>query len=340
MRLPNQTRGRRTGRVGPTTIRVAILTTAVLAAISLLASLWTIWRMGADAAVLESIRLVLFVLFALGTGSYMLRFLRWHVLVGRIAPGLSLRESLRVYMAGFALGMTPARAGEVLKFSLLREATGVRELQGLPVFVIERATEATSFLILALLGAVATHASLGHIRVGTFAAIAVLPVLAAANWLRGYVVRSRSPREGPARRHVQDFVRGLVSVTSMRTILAATVCALAARSFDATLFWLATQAVGLQVSLGTAAMAFGVAGLAGGISLLPAGVGAVEGTLVATLSALGGAPDAALAAALLARFMTLWIWIPAGLWLALRGALGHPSRRRESAQLVADACGD
>lgn len=320
-------------------IHVVILSTAVLAAVFVVASFWTMWRMGADATILESIRLALFALFALGAGSYMLRFLRWHVLVARLAPGLTMRDSLRVYMAGFALGMTPARAGEVLKFSLLKEASGVRELQGLPVFVVERATEAASFFILATLGAVATHASLGHVRIGTLAVIAALPALAAANWLRGYVLRSRSPREGRARRHLQDFLRGLVSVTSPRTMLAALLCALAARSCDAALFWLATQAVGLQVPFGTAAMAFGVAGLAGGLSLLPAGVGAVEGTLVATLGALGSAPDAALAAALLARFMTLWIWIPPGLWCALRGVLGGASQPRRSS-VAADAYGD
>src|SRR5205085_1372271 len=160
-------------------------------------------------------------------GSYLCRFLRWHVLVRQVAPRLRLATSLRIYMAGFAMGLTPGRVGELCKFTLLRDATGVSEARSAVIFPIERVTEAASF---------------------------------------------------------------------------------AARAVDMLLFWTAGAAVGLAVSLPGAALAWGLAGMTGGLLLLPGGVGAVEGSLVATVAALGGDPSTALLAALLARCMTLWLW--------------------------------
>ena len=97
-----------------------------------------------------------------------------------------------------------------------------------------------------------------------------------------------------------------------------------ARCCDTLLFWIAAGAVGVPVPLAGAALAFGLAGLAGGLLLMPAGVGAVEGSLVATVAALGGDPAGALAAAVLARCLTLWVWVPPGLWLAFRAASRAP----------------
>src|SRR5207237_10078081 len=77
-------------------------------------------------------------MLALGAGSYLLRFLRWHLLARRLAPLLGLLPSLRIYLAGFAMGLTPGRIGEFCKFALLRDETGVPEARRGPVLPLER----------------------------------------------------------------------------------------------------------------------------------------------------------------------------------------------------------
>jgi putative heme transporter len=130
------------------------------------------------------------------------------------------------------------------------------------------------------------------------------------------------------------------AVAGPRPTALALLCAALARCCDATLLWSATHAAGLHLSLPASALAFGIAGLTGGFSLLPAGVGAVEASLVATISGLGGDPAAALMAALLARCVTLWIWIPVGLWFALRATTASnrgPVAPRPLRPVVVDA---
>lgn len=316
-------------------IRMVVPLIAAMATALLGIGLYLSWRMGHDIAWSSHVLPALPVLLALGCGSYGSRFLRWHLLVRRLAPHLPLAASLRIYMAGFAMGLTPGRVGEFLKFSLLREATGIAELESFSIFPLERATEAAAFLGLAVVGALFGHLQLHRIGHGSLITIAVLPGLAGLGLLLRLLYRgSHSNRATQATGRLDGVLRGLLTVAGLRALLPALCCAALARCFDAALFYSATRAVGLTLSLPGAAMAWGLAGLVGGLSLLPAGVGAVEASLVTTVIGLGGDSAAALAAALLARIMTLWLWIPPGLWLAFRSVR---TDREPAAHVALDA---
>lgn len=274
-------------------------------------------------------------LLALGCGSYMLRFLRWHALVRQLARRLRFGPSLQIYLAGFAMGLTPGRLGEFCKFTLLRQKTRVPEVQSAPIFPLERATEASSFAALATIGAIAGHLAPARLGASTLAAILAIPALALlALVLRFVAKRSRGSSKQST---LRQLGRGVQSVAGPRPLALALLCAAGARCCDATLFWCACQAAGLHVSLPLSALAFGIAGLTGGFSLLPAGVGAVEASLVATVSGLGGDPTAALVAALLARCVTLWMWVPAGLWFAFRSTVTAPAEEPAPAPELAAA---
>jgi uncharacterized membrane protein YbhN (UPF0104 family) len=300
--------------------RRSIQFACALATVFLLVGLGAIWHQVTGVNLTRERPSWLPALVALGIGSYSLRFLRWHVLIRQVAPRLRLVPSLRIYAAGFALGVTPGRIGEFCKFALLREETGVPVTRSALVFPIERVTEAASFTALAVVGATLGHFTLGPSGTAVFAAVAALPVLALGGAAIRLAIR-RKRQAGPASyAWLRLLLDGFRTVSGPRPLALAMLCACAARCCDATLFWVATGAVGLSVPLAGAALAFGLAGLTGGLLLLPAGVGAVEGSLVATVVALGGDASAALVAALIARCFTLWVWMPAGLWIAARSS--------------------
>jgi len=305
-----------------TSMRGLVLFAGAVAAASLAVGLVVTWRLVGSAAFAGSPDPLLW-LFVLGSGSFGLRFLRWHLLATRVAPRLRPPASWRIYLAGFALGLTPGRVGELCKFTLLREETGVPEACSTPIFPIERATEAASFAGLALVGAALGHLQLGRLGAGAIGAIVAIPGLA----LLGLVLRRRGSAGG-GRRWLRHMAVGVESATNPPWLAGALLCAAIARCCDTALFWRAATWTGASIPLAGAALAFGLAGLAGGLLLLPGGVGAVEGSLVATSTALGADPSAALVAAVLARSLTLWVWIPPGLWLAFRAAARPELARR------------
>ena len=315
-------------------VRALVLAVTLLASGFLVAGVVATWRLGGKLQWSAGVTSALPALALLGCGSYGFRFLRWHSLARRLAPRLPWLASLRIYMSGFSLGLTPGRFGELVKFTLLRRASGVPEVESVAILPIEAATEVLSFVALAL--AAATVAQLDLPRLGasvTVAAVLIigLLLLAPIRWALAHHhvrVHDRFPR-------LERLVKQLLALGGLRPLLVAQGYAFAARLCDATLFWSACHAVGLAILPGSAALAWGVSGLAGGLSLLPGGVGVVEGALVATVVRFGGGASPALAAALLSRLFTLWLWIPLGLWLA---ATADGANRRTAA-VTAEAAG-
>jgi uncharacterized membrane protein YbhN (UPF0104 family) len=301
------------------TVRTVLLRTGiVVATASLLMTAWLLWTFGVARVWSVNVVASAPAFLLLGIASYGLRLLRWHVLAKGLAPRLSARNSARVYIAGFALGLTPARAGEFLKFTLLRQFTGVSELQSAPIFLVERASEAIGCLVVIALGTLISGAAIVHVKASAYLLALWIPALAIAVPF----VRTAWRRFGGQRRHGGQGVRhaffGIATVAQPRALALVTLLAITARGADVLLYWFALGAFGAHVSIGVAGLAYGIAGLAGGLSLLPAGVGAVEATLVTTVMAFGGSLESALAAGLVARTCTTWVWIPPGLWFAMR----------------------
>ncbi len=328
-------RGQHSGRALPS-VRSLVLIVAGIAACSLTLGITLTWRLSDGAEWTPHLVRAWPLLPVLGLGSYGFRFLRWHLLAKRRAPELRLAESLRIYMTGFSLGLTPGRVGELLKFVLLRQATGVPEAQSVAILPVEAITEAASFLLVALAGAAWGGYRLPDAGRGAVAAVVALPALALLGFLRR---RWRGTHGGKAATAtelptlLQNVLHGLTAVGGVRPLLLAMSCALAARASEVVLFSLAARTVGFALSPAAAMLVWSASGLVGGLSFLPGGVGAVEGAIVATVVEIGGPASLALAAALLSRLLTLWLWIPVGLWFAVRSSRrpGYPASPKASA---------
>jgi uncharacterized membrane protein YbhN (UPF0104 family) len=90
--------------------------------------------------------------------------------------------------------------------------------------------------------------------------------------------------------------------------------------------WVALHAVGAPTSPDTAFESYGIVALLGTVSVLPAGLGAVDAGLVATLHHSGTTIAAAAAAVLLFRVAELWVPLLAGARPALAALRLRPTR--------------
>ena len=120
---------------------------------------------------------------------------------------------------------------------------------------------------------------------------------------------------------LENLWRGMNASFTWRQILGGLVLSVIARFADGVVVLLATELLGASLSLPAAVFILAVSGLSGGFSFLPAGIGAVETTMVSLLALRGVGLPNALAIALLVRLFTLWVWVALGLVLAfiLRG---------------------
>ena len=65
-------------------------------------------------------------------------YFRWRLLCKNLGLKISFRIDFLVYVAGFALSITPAKVGELLRTQILREKSGIQRTQTTPLIFIEK----------------------------------------------------------------------------------------------------------------------------------------------------------------------------------------------------------
>lgn len=301
----------------------SLLITALVVTLVSAISVGLAWRASADFAFRFS---PILLLLALGAAlvSFSLRVLRFHYFLGRSGVTISLSSTIVVQMVGFALAVTPGRVGEIFKLHLIRERTGKPVVQTAPLLLLDRLTEGGGFLILALASAPLLPALRAWVPTPalTVAGLAAIVFFALTrNWW-GKRIAITDPRQIESRvgqwlaPHLKNFWYGLETSFTPAQILGGLVLSTLARFADSMVVLFVAQMLGVDLELTEAVFILAVSGLTGGISFLPAGLGAVETTLTGLLVLLGAAWSNAAAIALVTRLFILWLWVAFGLGTA------------------------
>ncbi len=233
-----------------------------------------------------------------------IRSARWAALLTAVGPRrLGARDVVGPLAAGY-LGNTvlPARLGEVVRIVLVSRRTGVPATAATVSVVVERVVD-----LIALL-AVATVASAVIGVTGWLPFAGMLALLGATGIALPLAapIADRLPARLPERaRDILDRFLRAFAAARPRVIVRAWLLSLLAWSCDALVIWLCAQALGIDVSLGTASLI--AAGAAVGAAL-PAAAGYI-GTYelgAMTMAAFAGVPaDQALQITLLAHAVSM-----------------------------------
>lgn len=262
---------------------------------------------------------------ALVTGNYALRFLRWELYLRRLGVRVPFRENVVIFLAGFAMSVTPAKLGEVLKSILLWELRDVPVERTAPIVVAERLTDLLALVLIAAVGAVAfpfgaavAAAGAGFVLFGCVAAVHAPLGLSLVRLAARLPVLNRFSTK------LEAAYGALQNVSSGRTFVGASALALAGWSLEAGAAWCILQGFpGTSVSFAVASFAYATSQIAGALAFMPGGLGVAEAGMMGVLSKLGGSTmtgSIAAASTALVRLATLW-------WAVLLGFIALPVAR-------------
>ena len=245
----------------------------------------------------------------------LIRAVRWRILLGPLTPdrAISTRTTLASLLVGYlANNVLPARLGEVVRAHDLGGRTTLSRSAILGTIVVERVVDtmvvvaiaSVAILVLSVRGIVASAVLVGFalsalLVVGIAAGIAAHRLPGAA---RVAAILGRWPR---VRGVLVRLREGLSVASDVRAVGGAVVLSVACWSSTVLAFVAAAQSVGVQPTMGQAAL------LAAGINLataIPAGpgyVGTFELAAVTIAASVGIDREAALAFALLVHAATL-----------------------------------
>ncbi len=259
--------------------------------------------------------------------NYLLRWLKLHWLLTRIGVRLPWGESLTIFLAGFAMILSPFRAGEVLKPYLVRERSGVPMLTVMPALVAERLTDGLAVLVIAAVSVSKFAGDQAALVYGTIA-VTFLGVFVLMNErlsLGFLALLARLPVVSRVAYRLEETYRAARLCLGPFPLLVTLVVSLVAWGAEAWGYQLIWAGFGRDVSLEAASFLYAFATAAGGAS--PGGLGVADGLLVTLPERLLGLPNAEVTAtSMLIRGATLWLGVLFGAvaLLFVEGLLARP----------------
>ena len=282
--------------------------------------------------------------------NYALRWLKWQFYL-RVLGVTALRpsDSALVFLSGFAMGLTPGKAGELAKSYWLRALAGADQApfaRTAPIVFAERLTDGIAMLLLASAGLAAFQfGAPALLAVAALAAAAVAGVQARPLAHAVLRVLERVPalrRLAAAAETAYDSARELLTWRRLTLAVALGTVSWAGECLALYLIVLGLGAPPSLELLNQATFALATATLVGSASLLPGGLGASEGAVAAILQAVAGQPrEVAVAATLLIRACTLWFGVALGaaaLPLLARRTVGGVTNPRGSEPPPSPGC--
>lgn len=248
---------------------------------------------------------------------YAIRVAKWEVYLRRLDIRIPLGESTLLFVAGMVMSITPGKVGEVLKSFLLRQARGVPVARSAPIVVAERLTDLMALLTLATFGVAASGYGWPVLVVGIALVLALLLVFSVPSVgrlaVRACAVIPVLGRIAPKLEEARESMTRLMGPVTLTGTLLLSLFAWSCEAIGT--WWLLGAFPGVQATLGEATFAYSFATVAGALSMLPGGLLATEGSMIALLHGLlevTPSPEVATAVTLLVRFATLWLGVGLG----------------------------
>ena len=265
--------------------------------------------------------------------SWLVRTAKWRYLSACLGVRLPWRGAWAVYVGGFPMTLTPARAGELWRCWVMCKRWGMNYRRALPLIFCDRLLDLNTLLFFAMAGIF-----VGWWLTAALAALALAPLLLLflrPRWFAQMVkiiwvlCRRAKPRFFAA---LLAMCRHLQTVTRPGLYLPALLLALLSWLLEALAIVLIVSGVGGVLSVLWAIVALGTANIAGVLTLLPGGIGGQEVTLIYLLEDAGNTAGVALAATVVVRLFALGgatlLGLPFFIFLSRTTVNGNASRHR------------
>lgn len=243
--------------------------------------------------------------------AYALRSMRWFVYLRRLGVWRTLGPKRLTLREALGMSLATGKAGQVVKSYYLAEGAGVPYSVSIPAGLAERMSDVVAIVILLLIG-LAVGPKFSVIAALGAAALLIITLLL-MRWegtghLLVRLVR-RFKRLHKFAEHVEQAHAHLRPMLSARVLAVPVLLGLGAFALEATaMLILGKYGLRLNLDWGETAFILAAVDVAGTISLIPGGLGIIDGGMVFLLHVAADVPLAsATALALLTRVCTLWL---------------------------------
>ena len=255
------------------------------------------------------------IILLLAPLSWIIVFFRWHFLLKNSNIIIPKKENFKIYMAGFAMSVTPGKVGELIKSQFLKSKYGVSRKNTLPIIISEYFYHMVGVLAVSILGVYYFEFSLYVIILTSALIITTLTIISSETVFKKFV--NLISKRNFLKKYVSPISDShiiLKKSTRGKIFIISSVLSIA--------FWFTEVLIVYFVFLSFNILNFEFFKIAaiyttslilGMLSFLPMGVGVVEGSLAGFLNYEGIDISIALTLVILIRIFTRWYGVIVGL---------------------------
>lgn len=269
------------------------------------------------------------IVLGLSLINYFLRYLRWDYYLRRLRYHVPVLSNLSIYLAGFGFTATPGKVGEALRAVYLKPY-GVRYVDGLAAFFVERLVDLISMIMVASLAAYAFESTRWLVGLTFLVAVGFLPLVHSASfaaWLERRRQALGSMRLQSMGEHLLSAMSASSDLLRAGPLYLGLLLGLLAWFAEGYGLFVVLDRLGAETTVYLAAGIYGVSVLAGAVSFVPGGLGGTELVMTTLLIVAGVDAPVAISAVIICRLATLWFAVVIGLLFVLGIELGALGKR-------------
>lgn len=316
--------------------KLPVKTTLSITAIAILSyfayTLWVGWEQTLD-AVLRLGTIGWIIVLALSLFNYLLRFVRWQwYLTTTPYQDLTLLQSFRYYLIGFAFTTTPGKVGEMIR-SVFLYTHNVSFSQSISMYFIERLSDLLTMVLLSTLVLSQFTGYAKWLIPPIVVATVILTVLqrpALLTFIQNLLQRYLPEKLSQLANKIFDLLVHAQGLLTFRFLYGGLGLSIIAWGAEGVGFYLILHYLDVEISMALAIGIYAMSIIIGAASFMPGGLGGTEATMLILLVNLGATQETALAATLICRFATLWFAVILGalamIGLDLRALKQAPSQ--------------
>jgi uncharacterized protein (TIRG00374 family) len=255
------------------------------------------------------------IVLALSLVNYGLRFVRWQwYLTTTEYQNLTLTQSLRYYLVGFAFTTTPGKVGEMVR-SIFLYSHNVSFPQSISMYFIERLSDLLTMVLLSALVLIQFSAYAKWLIPPVLVAAIILTVLqrpALLDYVQTLLHRYLPKSLDKLAQKVFELLAHAGSLLSFKFLYGGLALSLIAWGAEGVGFYLILHFLDVEINPLLAIGIYAMSIVIGAASFMPGGLGGTEAAMLIFLMSLGVSQEIALAATLICRFATLWFAVVLG----------------------------
>jgi len=213
-----------------------------------------------------------------------LKTVRWHFFLRRVTTQIPLKQSILYYLAGYAFILSPGRAGEIIRSPFIKRDYGISISKTAPIVLVERFYDMLAITLIIGIGLIFSDFN---------KTIIVLPigfVIAMCLIIRNRTACSKTLIKISKIKifskwipNVDESFEVIFSLMKTRFFLTGMIVSIVNCILEATAVYLLILGLGENINFVNLVVLFHTTGFAANASLIPGGLGVLEGGLIGLL---------------------------------------------------------